>query len=119
MNDRGTHVRLNVKKSKSSSGVDFSSWSCFENPILFPFLPFTHRCVTITVTMSIRRLLVVARKEFRHIIRDPRILSLVTVAPAFLLIALSYVFAMDIAPYSSNSELISDFAISLKNVRIT
>lgn len=46
--------------------------------------------------MSIHRLLVVAYKEFRHIIRDLRILSLVTVAPAFLLIALSYVFAMDV-----------------------
>ncbi len=46
--------------------------------------------------MSPRRLLVVARKEFHHIARDPRILFLVTIAPAFLLITLSYVFAMDV-----------------------
>ena len=46
--------------------------------------------------MSLRRLLVVARKEFRHITRDLRILFLVTIAPAFLLVTLSYVFAMDV-----------------------
>lgn len=46
--------------------------------------------------MSFRRLLVVARKEFRHIARDLRILFLVTVAPAFLLFTLSYVFALDV-----------------------
>ena len=46
--------------------------------------------------MSIRRLLVVARKEFCHITRDLRLLFLVTVAPAFLLVTLSYVFALDV-----------------------
>jgi ABC-2 type transport system permease protein len=46
--------------------------------------------------MSIRRLLVVAGKEFYHITRDLRLLFLVTVAPAFLLVTLAYVFALDI-----------------------
>jgi len=46
--------------------------------------------------MSIRRLLTVARKEFRHIIRDARTFFFVTVAPAFLLIILSYIFSFDI-----------------------
>ena len=46
--------------------------------------------------MSIRRLLAVARKEFRHITRDVRTFFLVTVAPAFLLVTFSYVFAMDV-----------------------
>ncbi len=46
--------------------------------------------------MSLHRLLVVARKEVRHITRDLRLLFLVTVAPAFLLVTLSYVFAMDV-----------------------
>ena len=46
--------------------------------------------------MSICRLLAVARKEFRHIARDARILFLVTFAPAFLLVTLSYVFAVDV-----------------------
>jgi len=46
--------------------------------------------------MFIRRLLAVARKEFRHIVRDVRTFFLVTVAPAFLLVTLSYVFAMDV-----------------------
>jgi ABC-2 type transport system permease protein len=46
--------------------------------------------------MSIRRLLAVARKEFRHISRDVRTLFLVTVAPAFLLATFSYVFALDV-----------------------
>ncbi|RLC61582.1 MAG: ABC transporter permease, partial [Chloroflexi bacterium] len=46
--------------------------------------------------MSFRRLLAVTRKEFRHITRDVRILFLVTVAPAFLLLTLSYVFSFDV-----------------------
>jgi ABC-2 type transport system permease protein len=46
--------------------------------------------------MSIRRLLVVAGKEFCHITRDLRLLFLVTVAPAFLLVTLAYVFALDV-----------------------
>jgi ABC-2 type transport system permease protein len=41
-------------------------------------------------------MLVVARKEFYHITRDLRLFFLVTVAPAFLLITLSYVFAFDV-----------------------
>jgi ABC-2 type transport system permease protein len=46
--------------------------------------------------MSIRRLLAVARKEFCHITRDIRTFFLVTVAPAFLLVTLSYVFSFDV-----------------------
>jgi len=48
------------------------------------------------VTTSLRRLFVVARKEFCHVTRDRRLLFLVTVAPAFLLVTLSYVFALDV-----------------------
>ena len=47
--------------------------------------------------MSIRRLLAVARKEFHHITRDARTFFLVTVAPAFLLLTLSYIFSFDIS----------------------
>nr|HID12723.1 ABC transporter permease [Anaerolineae bacterium] len=64
--------------------------------VAFCILPLTPRCVTIPAAMSIRRLLAVARKEFRHIARDMRIFFLVTVAPAFLLVTLSYVFAFDV-----------------------
>ncbi len=46
--------------------------------------------------MSIRRVLAIARKEFRHILRDPRTFFLVTVSPAFLLLTLSYIFAFDV-----------------------
>lgn len=46
--------------------------------------------------MSIRRLLAITRKEFRHITRDVRTSFLVTIAPAFLLVTLSYIFAMDV-----------------------
>jgi ABC-2 type transport system permease protein len=46
--------------------------------------------------MSIPRLLAVISKELRHITRDARLLFLVTVAPAFLLTTLSYVFALDV-----------------------
>ena len=46
--------------------------------------------------MSIRRLAAVARKEFRHITRDVRTFFLVTLAPTFLLVTLSYVFAFDV-----------------------
>jgi ABC-2 type transport system permease protein len=45
--------------------------------------------------MFTRRLLAVTRKEFRHISRDVRTLFLVTIAPTFLLVTLSYVFAFD------------------------
>lgn len=46
--------------------------------------------------MSIRRLSAVVHKEFRHIVRDVRLLFLVTVAPAFLLLTLSYIFVLDV-----------------------
>ena len=46
--------------------------------------------------MSPRRLFAVARKEFCHIARDVRTFFLVTVAPAFLLVTFSYVFAFDV-----------------------
>jgi ABC-2 type transport system permease protein len=46
--------------------------------------------------MSTLRLLAVIRKELHHITRDARLLFLVTVAPAFLLVTLSYVFALDV-----------------------
>jgi len=46
--------------------------------------------------VSIRRLLAVTFKEFRHITRDVRTFLLVTVAPAFLLVTFSYVFALDV-----------------------
>ncbi len=46
--------------------------------------------------MSIGRLIAVARKEFRHILRDARTCFLVTIAPVFLLVNLSYVFTFDV-----------------------
>jgi ABC-2 type transport system permease protein len=46
--------------------------------------------------MSLKRLLAIARKEFHHITRDPRTLLLVLIAPAFMLVLLSYVFAFDV-----------------------
>ncbi len=46
--------------------------------------------------MSIKRLFAISRKEFRHITRDVRTLLLVLIAPAFLLMMLSYVFAFDV-----------------------
>ncbi len=46
--------------------------------------------------MSLRRTLAIARKEFRHIARDLRLLLLVTISPAFLLLTLAYVFSFDI-----------------------
>lgn len=48
------------------------------------------------VKMSLRRTLAIARKEFRHIARDLRLLLLVTISPAFLLLTLAYVFSFDI-----------------------
>lgn len=50
----------------------------------------------VQLIMSLQRMLVVARKEFYHITRDIRLFFLVTVAPAFLLVTLSYVFAFDV-----------------------
>lgn len=46
--------------------------------------------------MSVRRMAAVARKELLHIVRDPRNLFLVTVAPAFLLFLLSYIFSFEV-----------------------
>ncbi len=46
--------------------------------------------------MFIRRTLAITRKEFRHILRDLRTFFLVTVSPAFLLLTLSCVFALDV-----------------------
>jgi ABC-2 type transport system permease protein len=69
--------------------------------------------------MSTRRLLAVVRKELRHIARDARILFLVTVAPAFLLVTLSYVFALDVGQINvairdlDRTSLSRDFIASL------
>ncbi len=48
--------------------------------------------------MSIRRLWAILRKEFRHILRDRRILFMVTVSPAIMLMAFAYVFSFDLNP---------------------
>jgi ABC-2 type transport system permease protein len=45
--------------------------------------------------MSLRRTAAILRKELWHITRDVRVLFLVTLAPAFLLLMLSYVFSFD------------------------
>jgi len=45
--------------------------------------------------MSLHRLSAITRKEFHHVTRDVRTLFLVTIAPAFLLFTLAYVFSMD------------------------
>ncbi len=50
--------------------------------------------------MSLKRLIAISRKEFQHVTRDPRTLLLVLVAPAFLLMMLSYVFAFDVDKFS-------------------
>jgi ABC-2 type transport system permease protein len=46
--------------------------------------------------VSTRRTLAILRKEFRHILRDLRLLFLVTVSPAILLLTLSNIFAFDV-----------------------
>ena len=46
--------------------------------------------------MSLARAIAIARKEIRHIRRDPRILFLTVVAPAFVLFLLGYTFAVDL-----------------------
>ena len=48
----------------------------------------------------VARLVAITRKEFRHVLRDVRTLFLVTIAPAFLLFTLSYVFSMDAEHFS-------------------
>jgi ABC-2 type transport system permease protein len=50
--------------------------------------------------VSVKRLFAISRKEFHHITRDPRMLLLVVVAPAFLLMMLAYVFAFDVDKFS-------------------
>jgi ABC-type multidrug transport system permease subunit len=50
--------------------------------------------------MSLHRLFAIARKEFHHVTRDARTLFLVTIAPAFLLFTLAYVFSMDAEHFS-------------------
>jgi ABC-2 type transport system permease protein len=46
--------------------------------------------------MSLHRTITIIRKEILHIVRDPRNLFLVTIAPAFLLLLLAYVFSFDL-----------------------
>lgn len=48
--------------------------------------------------MSIRRFWAILRKEFRHILRDRRMLFLVTISPTIMLIAFAYVFSFDLNP---------------------
>jgi ABC-2 type transport system permease protein len=48
------------------------------------------------LSISPRRAFAILRKEVRHIARDVRVLFLVTLAPAFLLLMLSYVFTFDV-----------------------
>lgn len=45
---------------------------------------------------ALRRILAILRKEMRHITRDTRVMFLVTLAPALLLLLLSYVFSFDV-----------------------
>ncbi|MGQ9489170.1 MAG: ABC transporter permease [Anaerolineae bacterium] len=47
------------------------------------------------MAFSIRRLLAITIKELRHITRDVRIFFLVTLSPAFLLLVLANIFALD------------------------
>jgi ABC-2 type transport system permease protein len=46
--------------------------------------------------MSLKRIYAIFHKEVRHITRDVRVLFLVTLAPAFLLLMLSYVVSYDV-----------------------
>ncbi len=48
--------------------------------------------------MSLRRLWAIMHKEFRHIVRDRRMLFMVTISPAIMLIAFGYVFSFDLNP---------------------
>ena len=50
--------------------------------------------------MHARRLLAIARKELRHVVRDLRILFLVTLSPALLGVTFSYVFSFDVGTTS-------------------
>ncbi|HFQ95722.1 MAG TPA: ABC transporter permease [Anaerolineae bacterium] len=49
-------------------------------------------------SFSLARLWAIMRKEFRHILRDRRLLFLVTVSPAIMLTAFAYVFSFDLNP---------------------
>jgi ABC-2 type transport system permease protein len=49
--------------------------------------------------MSPGRAAALVRKEFLHIVRDPRNLFLVTLSPAFLLFLLAYVFSFDVGQF--------------------
>jgi drug efflux transport system permease protein len=46
--------------------------------------------------MSLYRMITIVRKEILHIVRDPRNFFLVSIAPAFLLLLLAYVFSFDV-----------------------
>jgi len=48
------------------------------------------------LTFSIRRFRAIFIKEYRHILRDPRTLLLVTLAPGFLLLLLANIFRIDV-----------------------
>jgi len=48
--------------------------------------------------MSLRRLWAIMHKEFQHILRDRRMLLLVTISPAIMLMAFAYVFSFDLNP---------------------
>ncbi len=48
--------------------------------------------------MSIRRLWAIMHKELRHILRDRRMLFLVTISPAIMLVTFGYVFSFDLNP---------------------
>ncbi len=48
--------------------------------------------------MSFSRFWAILRKEFRHILRDRRILLLVTISPTIMLITFAYVFSFDLNP---------------------
>ncbi len=48
--------------------------------------------------MSFSRFWAILRKEFRHILRDRRMLLLVTISPTIMLITFAYVFSFDLNP---------------------
>jgi ABC-2 type transport system permease protein len=61
------------------------------------FVKFVPRSYNLPcIEMPLTRTLAIAQKELHHIIRDPRLLFLVILSPAFLLIVLSYVFSFEV-----------------------
>ncbi|MGD1992400.1 MAG: ABC transporter permease [Anaerolineae bacterium] len=66
--------------------------------------------------MSVLRTVAIARKEFRHILRDLRTFFLVTVSPAFLLLTLSYIFAFDVEQVMLAMWDLDDSALSRRYV---